>query len=87
MHYMVTVLLENNLDHTFLYLVAFCYITHWFFILFFFHFVRAIYDAYSTFTAIFHSLLQAVCVISGADPGVGKGRGTNRLSVARQLEK
>ena len=25
--------------------------------------------------------------IPGADPGVGKGRGTNRLSVARWLEK
>ena len=25
--------------------------------------------------------------ISGADPGVGKGKGTNRLSVARWLKK
>jgi len=24
---------------------------------------------------------------AGADPGVGKGRGTNRLSVARWMEK
>ena len=31
-------------------------------------------------------LSLSVC-IAGADPGVGKGRGTNRLSVARWLEK
>jgi len=38
------------------------FIAHQFFILFF-HLVRAIYDAHSTFTAIFNSLLQAICEI------------------------
>ena len=46
-----------------IYVVAFCFITHWSLILFFFPLVRAFYCAYFTFTAIFIAFFQAVCVI------------------------
>ena len=55
----VTVLLEY-LDHAFLYVVAFCFITHWSYILFFFPLLGAFSYAYSTLTTIFNFV---VCMV------------------------